>query len=157
MAKKIPNNPELIKSKLDTKVGKYFINRQKGMNKKESQLAAGFADGQHGTRIENTEQYKELEKIFYKDELLAQISLTELAEELVKNVKQDKELGAKNRAIEIALNKIEPDKIQETFDDRVHVVLVEPEKVHRVEKTKVHEVESNPVEEEEPINATLED
>lgn len=111
------------KADLNTRIGKYYINRQKGMNKKESQLAAGFADPMHPTRIEATKTYKAIEQRYYKDELLKQISLTDIATEQIKNIMQDNDRGAKNKAIEMALDRIEPESGGAEIEEKVVILL----------------------------------
>lgn len=117
-----PKKDQKLKDIIVSKPGKYFLARQTGKNKKESALTAGYADGQHITQIESSLAYNTLTN-YFKDELLAQTNLKELAGELLKNIKQDKDRGAKNKAIEIALSKIEPDKIQPDDSDKVLVIL----------------------------------
>jgi hypothetical protein len=116
--------PRKVKINLDSKIGKYYVNRKRGMNKTKAQLEAGFPDGMHASRIENTKTYKEIDKVFYKEALMARISLGELAEEHLKNIRQDVDRGAKHRAIEMALDRIEPDKTQRD-EEKVLVVLKE--------------------------------
>ena len=111
---KLPNTSD--------RVVKYFTARKQGKNKTEASIVAGYADPNHTTRIEQTKQYQALQR-YFKDELLTHITVNELAEELAKNIKQDNDRGAKNQAIKIALEKMEPDnKIQE--DDSCKVVMV---------------------------------
>jgi|GEM_PF-2332862 len=110
------------KPDLNTKVGKYFVARQQGKNKSEASLIAGYSSPTHSTRIEQTKTYQVIQK-YFKEEFLQQSSVEELATELLKNIRQDIDKGAKNKAIELALNRIEPEKIQEDQDDKVIVVL----------------------------------
>lgn len=108
--------------KLDTKVGKYLLNKKKGLTKKESAILAGYADGSNVTKIENSLAYKELEKVFYKDELLKQISLQEIAQAHAEIIRQNKDLGARNTAIKNATDKIESDGTGGT-EEKVLVIL----------------------------------
>lgn len=110
------------KPDLNTRVGKYFLAKKSGMTKKDASIVAGYAHPNNVPKIEASKQYQEIERHF-KDELLDQITLSNLASELLKNVNQDDDKGAKNKAIEIALSKLEPDKIIDGEDDRVLVVL----------------------------------
>lgn len=110
-----------IKIDLNTKPARYFLARTTGKNKKESALSAGYADGQHITQIENSVEYSKVTE-FFKDALLGKIQMNDIASELVKNIVQDIDRGAKNKAIEIALGKLEPDRVMEK-EDRVIVVL----------------------------------
>jgi len=116
--------PRKVKIDLDSRIGKYYVNRKKGMNKTKAQIEAGFLDTAHASRIEKTKTYKEIDKLFYKEALMSKITLSELADEHLKNIKQDQDKGAKNRAIEMALERIEPDKAQRD-EEKVMVVLKE--------------------------------
>lgn len=107
---------------LETKPGKYFLERKKGKTKKDSALAAGYADAAHTSVIEATATYKEIVKS-YKDELLSVISLQEVAEAHADNIRQDKDRGARNKAIEMAYQKIEPEQKDSQEDDRLIVIL----------------------------------
>ena len=129
-----------MRADLDSRIGKYFLNRQKGMRKGEAQLKAGFPDTMHASRIEKTKTYKEIEKVYYKDALLAKIDIAGIAEEHLKNILQDKDRGAKNMAIKMALDKIEPEAKQERDDDKVMIILREP-RVHEAEVTEAIEVD----------------
>jgi len=107
---------------LNTKVGKYFIARQQGKNKTDASIVAGYSSPTHTTRIEQTKSYQVLQAHF-KEELLQRSTMGELADELLKNVRQDTDKGAKNKAIEMALNRVEPDGLQENEDEKVIIVL----------------------------------
>lgn len=114
---------------LDTKVGKYFVARTKGMKKGEAALAAGYADVMHTPQIEKSKTFKELEKMYFKDALLMKISMPELAKEMTKVIRQDDDLGAKNTAMKMALDKIEPETRMAGDDNRVLVVLSDPNQI----------------------------
>lgn len=113
------------KAKIDksSKAYKYYKAKETGKNKQESALIAGYSKNTatQPQAIEKTQDYQVIERHF-KDELQTKITVSEIADELTKNIRQDKELGAKNKAIEIALSKIEPDKIVQD-EERVLVVL----------------------------------
>ena len=97
------------KPSLNNRPGKYFINRTKGHNKTESARLAGYLSPSKNTgKIERTQQYQKI-IAYYKDTLLDKISLAEIADEHIKNIIQDVDRGAKNKAIEMALHKIEPE------------------------------------------------
>lgn len=114
--------PRVVKVKLNGKPAKYFLNRQKGMNKKDAAVAAGYTDNNNQTKIEQSDTYQAIEK-HYKNALLDKVSLDDIAEEHIKNIKQDKDRGAKNVAIKMALEKIEPEAKRDDDDDRVMVIL----------------------------------
>lgn len=107
---------------LETKPGKYFLERKKGKTKKDSALSAGYADAGHTSLIENTVTYKEIVKS-YKDELLNVISLAEIAEAHVDNIRQDKDRGARNTAIKMAYDKIEGNEQRDDDSERLVVIL----------------------------------
>jgi hypothetical protein len=114
----------LKKADLNTKAGKYFLNKRKGMNKKEAALSAGYADGQHVTQIERSPTYQAIEKRYYKDTLLQKITLEKIAEEHMKVIEQDEDRGAKNTAIKMALERIEPETAMGSGEDqRILVIL----------------------------------
>ncbi len=96
------------KPDLNTRIGKYFIAKQRGMNKTEASIVAGYPSPTHTTRMEQTQAYQVLETL-YRDELKKQITLQQIATEHIKNILQDSDRGAKNKAIDMALNRIEPD------------------------------------------------
>lgn len=101
---------------------KYFKARQTGLNKKDAALAVGYADGRHASVIEQTAQYKEAERR-YADTLQKYISLDEIALAHADNITQDKDRGARNKAIEMAKDWIEPETKEKGDDDRMIVVL----------------------------------
>jgi len=113
------------KINLDSKPAKYFhaLRTGRAKTKAEASTLAGYRSENHASRIEQTQTYQELEKVYFKDELLKQTSLVNLAKELLKNVEQDQDRGAKNKAIEIALKKIEPETNTSEEEDRVLVIL----------------------------------
>lgn len=111
-----------------TKAYKYYQAKKLGKSKKESALVAGYSPSTaiQPTAIERTKDYQLIESHF-KDSLTAKISLDEIADALIDNIKQPEsqtiDRGARNKAIELALNKIEPDKIKDDQDDKVLIVL----------------------------------
>lgn len=111
------------KANLNTKVGKYFLLTRKGMAKTKAAVKAGYADGSHISQIESSKTYEVIQKRFYRDVLLEQITLEQLAKEQIKNILQDEDKGAKNKAIEQALKKIEPEDAPKENEDRVMVIL----------------------------------
>ena len=121
--KKNKDIKEQLPDLLNTRTGRYFVARQTHKTtKKEAAIIAGYPDGSNVGKIEDSKRYKQLEQVFFKDELLKQISLQTIAEELIKNISQDQDKGAKNKAIELALSKIE-DKIKEESEEKVLVIL----------------------------------
>ena len=116
---------KLIKTKikkpdLNTKAGKYLVAKMQGKNKTEAALTAGYPDGNHTTRIEATKTYQAIAQTYYKDELLKRISLGQIADEQIKNIIQDNDRGAKNKAIEMAINRIEPQDMPTDDTDSIY-------------------------------------
>jgi hypothetical protein len=114
-----------IKSSLETRTGKYFMARSSGKTKKDSALEAGYpmSTALHSAaKIEENQEFKYLQN-HYKDSLLDKISLDELAEEHIKTIRQDRDLGAKNTALKMALDKIEPNATPSEDDNKVLVIL----------------------------------
>lgn len=108
---------------LQSKSAKYFFARQKTKTKKEACDIVGVLP-QNARDLEATETYQELTKIYFKDVLLKQITMPQIASELLKNIVQDTDRGAKNQAIKIALDKLEPNgETGNGEDERVFVVI----------------------------------
>jgi len=128
------------KPNLESKEARYFLARQAGNNQADSLKAAGYgvSNSQPGY-IEKSEAYREV-KEYFKDHLLNQISLNDIAKELIKNIEQDKDKGAKNTAIKLALDKIEPQDTSIDNEDKVLVVL-RPIKAIEAEERKIIDVE----------------
>ena len=93
------------------------------MNITEASVAAGYASPTHTTRVEQTNAYKEIEEYYYKNELLKLITLQEIAEEHAKNIRQDSDKGAKNKAIQMALSRVEPSPSQDNSDEITVILL----------------------------------
>jgi len=117
--KKIRNK----KPDLESKIGKYFIARKQGKTGREAQEIAGYAVPTHADQIEKSRTFQELEKVYYKDEVLKKLTMSQIADEHIKNIIQDEDKGAKNKAIEMALNRIEPDTASREDNDKVLVIL----------------------------------
>ena len=97
---------------------KYLNNKIKGMNKSEAQLTAGYADVNHGNRIENSKAYKAgLEEFLLKEGTVAK--------EHNKNIMQDKDKGAKNRAIDMyyKIKKAYPSETIDMEDGNVSITI----------------------------------
>lgn len=107
----------------NTRPGKYLVHRKMGKNKTESAILAGYPDGTNVSKIEKSQTFQQLEQKFFKDEIAEQITLKAIAFELIKNIEQDEDKGAKNNAIKIALDKMEPEEKGEKENDTLIVVL----------------------------------
>lgn len=116
--------PRTKKADLNTRIGKYYLARKAGKNKSQSAIVAGYADSTHISNIENSKTFQAIEKKYFKDEILNLISMKEIAMETVKTIKQDEDRGAKNKATEMVLNRLEPSETPEA-EDRVLVILKE--------------------------------
>lgn len=112
---------------LKSKVAKYYKNKMKGMNKKESALKAGYSlnTAQYNTpKIEQSLAYQQVERaLSYKDEILKKTTLEEIAREQLSVVFQNENLNAKNVAIKQVVDTIEPEHRGDDSDDRVVIVL----------------------------------
>jgi len=121
------------KPNLNSKVGKYYVARKKqGKSRNEALAEAGYRPT--GKNIEKTDGFQAIEK-YFKDEVVVKMSVAQVADELVKNIKQDKDKGAKNTAIRTYLDKVEPDVIQSDGEKDV-VFIVRQAKVIEGEITK---------------------
>jgi len=107
------------KPSLNSRVGKYFLNRQKGLDKKKSAILAGY-NPTHTTRIEETDGYKRLS---IKEEILKQTTLEALSKKLIDNALQIEERNASNKALEIAFDRIEPENKETEDVEKVMVIL----------------------------------
>jgi hypothetical protein len=111
------------KADFTLKSGKFFLAQQQGMKDSEASKIAGISKT-NITNIENTDNYKLCVETF-KDNLLSQITIRELTAELLKNIRQDTDKGAKNTAIKIAIDKVEPENNQQQAQ-QVNIVLEAP-------------------------------
>lgn len=111
------------KADLNSTAGKFLLARQKYKTKGEAALAVGI-DPRNVNKLENTQMYQAVEKKYFRDAIADVITLESVALELKKNIEQDNELGAKNKAIEIYLSKVEPDKVSDNSEnERVFVIV----------------------------------
>lgn len=95
------------KADLKTKAGQLFVAQQKGMTDAEAARAVKI-DPRNVPQMERTSTYQAC-RARYGDELRGLISLGEMAAEHIKNIKQDADKGAKNTAIKMAKEYIEPE------------------------------------------------
>lgn len=107
---------------MESKVAKYFVARRvKGMGKAKASKAAGISL-ENTTNYERMPTYQALEEK-YKDKLLKHLKLDEVAQEHVKIIKQDRDLGAKLNAVKFYTERVEPEVRQESDDEKMIVVL----------------------------------
>ena len=118
---------------LNSRPAKYYKNKQQGMSKLQSALKAGYSKNtavQNTNKIESSLIYKEVEKaLSYKEEILKKTTLSEIADEQMKVVLQDGDLGAKNKAIDQVVRVLEPENAGGDAEERVIIVLREPDKI----------------------------
>ena len=112
---------------IHTKVGKYFMAVKSGKSKVEAQKVAGYAMTNKSPQIEASDSYKALEKHF-NTSFLQKMSMDEVADALIDNIKQDGQeridRNARNGAIKIALDKLEPEGGHKSDSaDKVLIVL----------------------------------
>jgi len=103
---------------------KYFQKREvEGESQKDALKAGGYnVEDNHGTRLEKTESYAKLKRK-YADSLLSKISLDAIADEHIKNISQDKDRGAKNTAIKMAVDRIDPSEQGEIDTGDVQIII----------------------------------
>lgn len=106
---------------LNSRTGKYFLARKKGLRQKDAAELLNIHP-HYAPRLEKTKAYQALVQTYYKDELLTRVTMGQIAEEHAKNILQDQDKGAKNTAIKMALDKVEPSEMSRE-DDKLIVVL----------------------------------
>ncbi len=145
--KDIDKNTQVYK-----RTAKYFLGKQAGLSKQKAALAAGYSvptATNNTNKIEKSQAYQAIEQAHYKDVLLGKITMDELATAHADNITQYGQTtidrGARNKAIEMALSKLEPDKLGNFEDERIVVVLRSQDKPKAIE-----------VEDENNVNAVVE-
>ena len=88
MDTKIKQSTYTKKPVLNSKAGQYIMAKKQGNNKNKSKVIAGYSPKTTTKDIEETKTYQALEEKYYKDELIDQITLKELAEEQVNVIKK---------------------------------------------------------------------
>lgn len=110
---------------LNKKPVKYAVAIHEGKTKKEALRVAGYGTTNNLKMVERQESFIEAQK-YFADEFKAKMSISEVADALIDNIKQEGEIkkdrGAINRAIEIVLDRVEPQQ-KETTEEKVLVVL----------------------------------
>ena len=108
---------------MNSKAAKYFVaNRLNGKSKSEAVRIAGISDPRNAQNIEKTQTYQILDRR-YKDIVEERISMQEVAEEHRKNILQDQDKGAKNTAIKMYMDKVEPEELKLDDEDKMVVIL----------------------------------
>lgn len=115
--------PGKARLNMKSKVAKYFVaHRIEGLSKTEAVKKAGITKNTNITNYERMPTFQALEEK-YKDHVLKHIGLSEVAAEHTKNILQDQDKGAKNKAIEMFLKTVEPGQ-KETGDDEKMIVVL---------------------------------
>lgn len=115
-----------VKIDVNSKQFKYYEARKTGKDKKSSALTAGYPPSVANIpqQIEKSQQYQAIEAHF-KDEILAKITVSEVVDALVDNIQQKTmkviDRGSRNKAIEILMNKVEPN---DSVEDSEQVVII---------------------------------
>ncbi len=109
------------KPELNSKTARYFLAKQKTTSRAAAARMVGL-NPTNVSHVEDSQKYKLIEA-HYKDKLLGHISLDEIAEAHAENIRQSDDRGARNTAIKMATDKIEPDKVTDDGEDRVLVIL----------------------------------
>jgi hypothetical protein len=108
---------------MSSKTAKYFkAHVLEGMTKKDAMEKAGVKTLTNTTNIERTKTFQALQAK-YADTIQKVISMEEVAFEHTKNIIQDQDKGAKNTAIKMFLERVEPDVQKLEDDDKLIIVL----------------------------------
>jgi hypothetical protein len=105
---------------INDRVVKYAKARSEGKTKKASKEIAGYAPTTPSVKIENSLAMKSLS---VRDSLLSHISLQDITKAHAEVINQKGDLGARNTAIKLAYERIEPDTISNEETDKITVVL----------------------------------
>jgi len=107
---------------MTTKAAKYFVaHNLKGLNKAQAAREAKMSVT-NTTNMEKTDTYKALEHK-YADHIQDKIGMGEVAEEHRKVIMQDENPAAKNAAIKMFLDRVEPEAQKIEDDNQMIVVL----------------------------------
>jgi hypothetical protein len=108
---------------MKSKAAKFFVaHRIEGKNKSQASKVAGITDPRNINKIEVTKTYQTLERK-YAEVLLEKIPIEEVAEAHADNIRQKGDRGARNVAIKMLLDKVEPEALQRDADEQVVVIL----------------------------------
>jgi hypothetical protein len=109
------------KARLNSKAGRYFLAKQKGMSTEMAKSEAGYMQGTENRAIEGTKTYQAIEAK-YAETLETLISKKEVAMAHIENIRQDTDRGARNKAIEMYKAYTEPEG--EIRDTKESVIIV---------------------------------
>lgn len=99
---------------------KYHKARLEGHNKEQSKAIAGYSPNTLTTTIEASDTYK---RVSIGEQIEREITTKEIIAAHADNIRQDKDLGARNAAIKMAYERIEPDNEAPEQAERVIVIL----------------------------------
>jgi len=115
--------PRVKKIDKNTKTYKYFKSHVlQGKTKTEAAKEAGISHVGNTTNIEKTKTFQAL-TLKYADSIQQVISMDEVAFEHTKNIVQDTDRGAKNAAIKMFLERVEPEAHKKEEEDKLIIVL----------------------------------
>lgn len=107
---------------MDTKVALFWkARRQKGLGKRIAAREVGIRE-ENATNYERLPTFRALDEK-YKDKLLKKMGMEDVADEQIKVIKQDRDLGAKLNAIKFYTERVEPEVREESDDEKMIVVL----------------------------------
>jgi hypothetical protein len=113
------------KANITSRVGKYFMAVQQGSSKREALATAGYAPSGNNS-VEKTQEFQALQERFGTN-LQQHITVNEINSYLADNIRQAGQTridrNARNKAIEIAKNMIEPEG-GKSGDDEAKVLIV---------------------------------
>ena len=128
------------KPDLNSKAGKYFIAKQTATTKEEAKAIAGYSPKTVTTRIEETKEYQAIEEKHYKEVLKDKITLDEIADIQIRNLKQERDIGGSNKASELLLEgKGEKETPKEGEKESVVIVFKKNELTINPPQTNAHE------------------
>ena len=111
-----------MSERLKKKSGKLWMEVQKGKAPRVAAKELGI-DPKNTGHLMRTDNYQELERSTYKEEILKHITMAQIASEHIKIMTQDGDLGAKNTAIKLALDKLEPQGTTTEEQEKIVVIL----------------------------------
>jgi len=121
--KKKARKPVVKKIDKNTKTYKYFKSHVlDGKTKTVAAKEAGISHVNNTTNIERTKTFQALTEK-YADSIQRVISMDEVAVEHTKNIIQDQDRGAKNAAIKMFLERVEPEAHKKEEEDKLIIVL----------------------------------
>ncbi len=120
---KVEAKPYKAPINMQSKAAKFFVaHRLEKKPRKQALLQAGVTDLTNADKYIKSQTFQKLDKK-YGTFLEETIGMKEVAEEHKKNILQDKDLGAKNNAIKLFLERVEPEAQRQDEEDQMIVIL----------------------------------